>query len=372
MKKGLFVITILGFISLKVSIAQSTNDILNLLISNKTITQDQADSIRADAAIKQQEVDVNKKTFFLTTSKAFQLSGFAQLRYQNLDEYNKIDGFDIRRARLDLKGAITPYWSYRLQTELAGTPKILDIYGECKIKSYFNITLGQFRVPFSLENTANTPKLETIDLSQVVEALTARSKDVIGNQNGNDIGVQFNGSIIKLSDRPLFDYYIGLFNGSGINVSDKNENKSIAGRLVFHPIKGLDLGYSIYNGIDVFGTPASNHKRNRWGVELKYDFQQFSLRSEFIQGGDSDIERNGWYAQTGYYIIPQKLQLLLKYDRYDPNTTNPGDISTCYTGVLNYNFNNWTRIQVGYTIRLEQKYYYSNNNMGVIQYQIGF
>ncbi len=41
--------------------SQNSNDILNLLISNKTITQQQADSIRAEAALKQQETDANKK-----------------------------------------------------------------------------------------------------------------------------------------------------------------------------------------------------------------------------------------------------------------------------------------------------------------------
>ncbi len=371
--KGIFLAIVFGFISMFASFGQSTNDILNLLISNKTITQEQADSIRAEAAIKQQDADANKKSFSLTTSKALQLSGYAQVRYQNLDEYNKIDGFDIRRARLDLKGSITPYWSYGFQAEFAGTPKLLDIYGECKIVNYFNIKLGQFRVPFSLENTANTPKLETIDLSQVVEALTGRSKDVIGNHNGNDIGIQFSGSFLKVKDKPLFDYYIGVFNGSGINISDKNENKSIAGRLVFHPAKGLDLGYSIYNGIDVFGTPtALNHKRNRWGVELKYELKQLSMRSEFIQGGDSDIERNGWYIQTGYYLIPQKLQLLFKYDAFDPNLSAHKDITTNYSVIMNYAFNAWARIQTGYTFCEEQKGVNINNNMGVIQFQIGF
>ena len=106
---------------------------------------------------------------------------------------------------MDLKGAITPYWGYRFQAEFAGTPKLLDIYGECKLASYFNITFGQFKVPFSLENIANTPKLETIDLSQVVEAMTARGKDVIGNHNGNDIGIQFYGNFLKLKNIPLID-----------------------------------------------------------------------------------------------------------------------------------------------------------------------
>lgn len=370
MKKVLTII-ILGCFTISFTKAQSTNDILNLLIQNKTITQQQADSIRAEAAIKQQDADANKKSFQVTSSKPLQLSGFAQVRYQNLDEKDKIDGFDIRRARLDLKGSISPYWGFRLQTEFAETPKLLDAYGEFKASEYFNITFGQFRIPFSLENTANTPKFEAIDLSQVVEAMAARSKDVIGNHNGNDIGIQFNGSLVEVNEKPLLDYYIGLFNGAGINQKDKNEAKSLAGRIVAHPIKGFDIGCSFYGGWDNFGTPAKNQARKRAGIELKYEDHGLSLRSEYITGNDGDVDREGWYAQIGYYLILQKLQVIFKYDTYDANKSVNDNISTLYTGVVNYNFNNWSRIQFGYTFREEEGPSVSNN-MGVIQYQIGF
>lgn len=370
MNKFFALILILIVVTLK-SNAQSTNDILNLLIANKNITQEQADSIRAEAAIKQQETDANKKSFLVTASKQIQLSGYAQVRYQNLDEMGKIDGFDIRRARIDLKGSISPYWNIRFQADLAGTPKLIDAYGECKIADYVNLTIGQFKIPFSMENLASSNKLELIDRSQVVEALVARGKDIIGNQNGRDIGVQVYGNFLKVNNRAMIDYSLGIFNGSGINVSDKNENKSIAGRSVVHPIKGLDIGCSFYSGVDVFGTPSSNHKRNRWGAELKYELKQFSLRSEYIKGYDSNIIRKGWYVQSGYFIIPQKLQFLLKYDTFDPNTSNINDISTNYTIAINYAFNNWSKVQVVYTFREEQGPS-ANNNMGVIQYQIGF
>ncbi|NVO11933.1 MAG: hypothetical protein HXX16_18390 [Bacteroidales bacterium] len=370
MNKFFTLILILFVVTLK-SNAQSTNDILNLLIANKNITQEQADSIRAEAAIKQQETDANKKSFLVNASKQVQLSGYAQVRYQNLDEAGKIDGFDIRRARIDIKGSISPYWNIRFQADLAVTPKLIDAYGECKLFDYFNLTIGQFKIPFSMENLASSNKLEMIDRSQVVEALVARGKDVIGNQNGRDIGVQVFGSFLKIDNRYLIDYSAGIFNGSGINISDKNENKSIAGRSVIHPIKGLDLGCSFYSGVDVFGAPSSNHKRNRWGVELKYELKQFSLRSEYIKGYDSNTIRKGWYVQSGYFIIPQKLQFLLKYDTFDPNTSSTNDISTNYTIAINYAFNNWSKVQVGYTFREEQGPSV-NNNMGVIQYQIGF
>jgi phosphate-selective porin len=202
--------------SVSIASGQSSNDILNILIANKTITQQAADSLRAEAAMKQQETDANKKSFTVMASKLIQLSGYTQLRYVSMEEKGKRSGFDIRRARIDLRGSVTPYFTYRVQTDLADKPKLIDAYGEIKIADYFVITAGQFKIPFSMENLASSNKLEMIDRSQVVEALVARGKDVIGNQNGRDIGVQVGGGFLKKNGVPLIEYRLSFFNGSGM------------------------------------------------------------------------------------------------------------------------------------------------------------
>jgi phosphate-selective porin OprO and OprP len=370
--KKLFLGLILSTVSF-INFAQSTNDILELLIKNKSITQAQADSIRAEAAIKQQDLDANKKSFFITTNRMMQLSGYTQIRYQNQDAKGAIDGFDIRRARLDLKGDLTPYFSYRLQTDFAGTPKLMDAYADIKLLKFLTITIGQTKIPFSLENITPDNTMEAIDRSQVVEALVARTKDVIGNQNGRDIGLQIGGSLIKYKNRYLFDYGIGVFNGAGINIADKNENKDVIGRLALHPIKGLGLGGSFYTGKGNFGTPTpTNQDRSRYGTELSYENKNFTFRGEYISGKDGVTKRNGWYAQAGYYIIPKKFQLIVKYDVYDPDTSLSNNLSTNYVLGGTYNFNSWSKIQAGYTFNNTEGSVVVHNNLGVVQYQISF
>jgi hypothetical protein len=355
--------------------SQSTNDILNLLISNKTISQSQADSIRADAALLQQQTDANQKSFFVKAVRQMVLTGYSQVRYQAFQESGKHNGFDIRRARVDLKGSVTPYFSYRLQADLVDKPKMIDAYGEIKLADYFSITAGQFKIPFSMENLTSSNKLEMIDRSQVVEALVARSKDVIGNQNGRDIGIQIGGSLLKVRDMPIVEYRLGIFNGSGINVADTANNaKDISGRLIFTPFKGFSLGGSIYKGLDKAIKPdvaGKSQTRDRFGGEFSYVLSRFSLKGEYIAGKDGKTNRAGWYVQTGYFVIPQKLQVLAKYDEYDPNTSTSGNISTNYVFGANYNFNNWSRLQAFYTIRQEEGTAIKNNFLSV-QYQIGF
>ena len=355
--------------------SQTTNDILNLLIINNTITQVQADSLRAEAAMVQQQTDASRKSFFITAARQISLTGYSQVRFQTFQESGKHNGFDIRRARVDLKGSVTPYFSYRLQADLVDKPKMIDAYGEIKIADYFTVIAGQFKIPFSMENLTSSNKLEMIDRSQVVEALVARGKDVIGNQNGRDIGIQLAGTFLKIKDMPVIEYRLGVFNGSGINVADTaNNEKDVTGRLIITPLKGFSFGGGFYKGIDKAikpDVPGKSQTRNRFGFEISYVVSRFSLKGEYIAGKDGKSSRAGWYAQTGYFVIPQKLQVLGKYDLYDPDTSTADNISTNYVFGANYNFNSWSRLQTFYTIREEEGTSVKNNFLSV-QYQIGF
>ncbi len=87
--------------------AQTPNDVLNILVKKGTITQTEADSIRADYAIRQQDAIARAKTFPLGSSRLLQLSGYTQIRYNSFQQKGKADGFDIRRARLDFQGDFT-------------------------------------------------------------------------------------------------------------------------------------------------------------------------------------------------------------------------------------------------------------------------
>jgi phosphate-selective porin OprO and OprP len=371
------VFILLLFASISRIYAQSTNDVLNLLVTNKTITQEQADSIRADAAIKQQETDASKKSFFVTAARQLKLSGYTQMRYQALDEANKKDGFDIRRARLDLTGNLTPYLSFRLMTDFADKPKLMDAYAEVKFNDYFNLTLGQFRIPFSIENLTPVRTFELIDFSQAVDAMVSRNKDVIGNQNGRDIGIQLGGAVWKKGTNTLIEYRIGVVNGSGINIADTaNEGKDIVGRLVINPVKGFSIGGSYYNGWGRAIKPASNYKgksqpRNRYGFEANYTGNRISARGEYIHGTDGETDKAGWYTWVGYYIIRQKLQVIAKYDTFDPDQSKEDNISNNYVIGANFNFNTWSRLQAFYTFR-EEEGAAVNNNYFSLQFQIGF
>jgi len=185
------------------------------------------------------------------------------------------------------------------------------------------------------------------------------------------------GALWKKGNNTFVEYRLGVFDGSGINVTDTaNEAKDIAGRLIVNPVKGLSVGASYYNGWGKAIKPASvfvgrSQTRNRFGLEASYTANRLSLKGEYIQGIDGKTDKAGWYAWAGYYILPQKLQVIVKYDTFDPDKSIASNKTTNYVAGANFNFNTWSRLQAFYTFREEQGASV-NNNYFSIQFQIGF
>jgi phosphate-selective porin OprO and OprP len=362
--------------------AQQTNDLLNILVKKGVISQHDADSIRADAAVKeQQKLDQDKANQHgvYIGSRALQLSGLIQTEYEGFQQKGVNNTFLLHRARLDVKGDINDNWSYEVYTEFAGvTPKLLDAYSTYKIVDAFKITAGQFKVPFSLESLIADSQLEFIDRSQVVNALAGRSTDVIGNQNGRDIGIDANGSFAQLDNKQyLFDYVIGVFNGAGYDVTtDNNSHKDIAGRLTIHPINNLQFSADFYNGQGNYILPgakvATNNTRNREGIDARYVIGGLSLQAEYDKGTDATIKRDGWYGQASYFVLPKHLQLGVKYDTYDPNTVTINDATNIYTGAASWYFNDWAKFTLNYLIKHEDAPTQVPNNIFEAQLQLTF
>ncbi len=382
--KKIYIISALIFLSAFIK-AQTTNDILNVLIENGGISQTQADSLRAEAAIKEQESAAKKKSFQITSSKALKIGGYGQFRFQYFEEKQKerVDGFDIRRAYLDIRGDITPYWSYRLQTDFAVSPKIIDVYTELKPREEISFTIGQQLLPFSLNNLTSNTKLILADRAQVVEAATFRRGDVLGDNNGRDIGISAFGSLVSFNDLKLIEYRIGVFNGSGINRADLNEGKDISGRLVLHPIKGLDLGGSFISGwtpdsiaLSKIGINVKSEqlgKRQRLGGEINYNYKFLNASAEYIVFEDGKVSRSGYYAQIAAFLLPNKVQVAGRYDTFDKDVDKDKNITNNITLGVNYYINTNAALQIAYTFRSEEKAATQlTNDYAALQLQISF
>jgi phosphate-selective porin len=273
------------------------------------------------------------------------ISGLVNLRYQ----YNgstEAHGFDIRRARVDLRGDLAPSVGYRIPLEVANTPKVLDAYFQWKINDHIGLQAGQFKVPFSLENPYSPATLETIDNSLAITSL-AGYNDVSGiSANGRDIGMSASGKIFK----GFVEYAVGVFNGAGINKGDDNTSKDVAGTVTLHPVKNLSVAGYHYNG----------QGRVRSGGGVKYDDGKWLVRGEYIAGKTGELHSEGAYGVVGLFVHP-KVQTLVKMDWFERDRADDATRQIYYTAGVNYLPVKNLKTQLNYSYRTspaERNYHY--------------
>ncbi|MBI2844208.1 MAG: hypothetical protein HYX78_12475 [Armatimonadetes bacterium] len=252
-------------------------------------------------------------------------------------------------------------------TNLVSKPTLLDAVIGYKLAGDNKLNIGQFKIPFSLENLTSSTNLDLINRSQVVEALVP-GRD-IGAQ-GRDVGVQFSGIKNLAEDgAKQIEYYMGLFNGAGINAGDDNDRKDPAVRFVLRPgLEGLSLGLSHYNG----ATGATRADHVRTGGEAVYFYGPWALKIEYIAGKDGSVHRKGHYATLVRKFRPL-LHGAVRFDRLDPNTGAANDVTSTFTAGLSWflNKDGYSRWQLNYEHRWEQGAQISNDQI-LAQFQAGF
>ncbi len=284
------------------------------------------------------------------------ISGYLQTGYQWSD--GGTSTFFIKRARLNLQGNITKKLDYRLQIEFA-KPQIVDIFVRFKPYNQFNIQVGQFKVPFSIDNPTYTPlRLEAIEYPLVIQKLVGLS-DVCGYKNtGRDLGAMVYGGFVKRDGYNIINYSVGVFNGAEINSKDDNKSKDISGRFDIKPTKNLLLSGSYYWG----ELGKEYQERTRWGVGAAYDCARFVLRGEYLQGTTGDVKSEGWYAVAGYYVTP-KFMPVVRYDTFTANRDAEGTRQDNYLAGIVYSPIKQLRLQLNYTLEHYNAEELSNNNV---------
>lgn len=299
-------------------------------------------------------------------------SGYFQTGFSTDDALNNT--FYIRRARISLAGTFyqgqAGKLEYKVQAELAGSPKLVDYFFKYTICDEFGIQLGQFKSPLSVENSEYAPlKLEMIDYSLLVQRFVRMSTaDLSGiSSTGREMGLQFYGNLFKMNDgHHLFRYNVAVFNGNGINRSDDDQRKDFVARLMFFPIRDLSLsGYYLrslgpvpevapqYNDYDYFIF-------DRYGGGIAYDSKFAWFRSEYMAGHTFGWRSHAAYASAGAKI-KGKIGIGLRYDYFKENSRLPGGffdhsqqhITAGFSWYIHPRF----RLQLNYTLKKEPDLY---------------
>ena len=190
-------------------------------------------------------------------------------------EYQTEDGesrFLVRNARMSLSGNVAPIVEYKAEIDFSdeGNIKMLDAYTRLKPFKNFNFTIGQMRVPF------------TIDAHRSPHAQYFANRSFIAKQVGNvrdvgaTVGYTFQGAM------PL-TVEAGLFNGSGLtnnkNFWTKSMNFSAKAQLKLP--QGFNLQASVQKvrpdvtSIMMYDGGLYYHAHG-WHVEAEYLFKHYS------------------------------------------------------------------------------------------------
>ncbi len=162
------------------------------------------------------------------------------------------DTFLIRRARIELTGALFEKFDFRIMPDFAGTtPTLLDGWLDWKINPHFQVLAGKVKLPVGLE------RYQSREYNLLTEFGYPTS--LVPNR---DIGIALHGNIVD-----GLEYYLGAFNGTsdgGSTITDSGDDKSAAARIFATPfaksdnaaLKGLGFGIAGTYG-DSEGTPAN-------------------------------------------------------------------------------------------------------------------
>ncbi len=255
--------------------------------------------------------------------------------------------FDIRRARVDFRGRLRGWMSYRVQISLENEPYIRNLWLDLGFSDPVHLRVGQMKVPFStswvtLDNQVN-----------FVERATEAPVYPFF-----DRGLMLWGKVL---DETL-TYQLGAYNGSGLDLdttkSDVDDHKDVALRLFAQPFRGAEsealrglylvaqgtygpqsvatkrfesggLSTASYesrvwrwrleqtigtDGRSTDSVTAEIGSRTRWGFEAHWLYGPLTLSGEYLVLGYDDVRIFHQYLQGSSRLL------------YEPQLERSGDV----------------------------------------------
>jgi hypothetical protein len=275
----------------------------------------------------------------------------AGFRYYVEDETG-FDSFTLNRARFLFWGTIVPdKVKYFVQLDHRGSISVLDYKAQFFYIEKTEIAVGRFLPNFTLYMPYSTAKLEFINYPMTT------TKYAVWRQ----VGIQ------TTTKTDYVDFNVGIFNGyPSNNFSDDNDAKDFFGRVdIKPPIEQAQVGFGGYAWMGSVTPPTlffdttthfvpnpdeETFKANRFGGFAKADYTKYEVtvrfRGEFIMGQDDYLigpsvsqtdTRNSqaYFAQASVQPVKQ-VEILARFEGYDPDTDKDDDGISAITGGVNY------------------------------------
>lgn len=307
----------------------------DLLYEKGQITKEEWVKLKAEQEKLKEEGIIQQQSATKKWFEKISIRGYTQFRYSYLPDNKSIrlddsdasvgdpGGFAIRRMRLVFSGDVTDWLSLYIQPDFSaavpGTTgdtgnnfaQLRDAYADIFLPMPFlepkelRIRAGLSKLPFGFENLQSSQQRAPFDRSDAINSATPGERDL-------GMFIYYTPAETRKLFRRLVDsglkgsgdygvLGIGVYNGQGINVSERNDNKHI----VLHATYPLELPYGqiIQFGVDAYrgtfnvgaasgtGLPAVPIRQNngnildeRVGVHFVLYPQPFGIQAEWNWG----------------------------------------------------------------------------------------
>jgi phosphate-selective porin OprO/OprP len=259
------------------------------------------------------------------------------------------DRFFFRRARIYLAGNVATDFDFKAELDLQGNSlsastglnaRANEVFINWHKLPYLNLRFGQLKPAFGAEALASDGKIHTIERSL--------SSDRLADSRQLSVGAAGD-----LFDK-RFSYLAIVANGNGSNVSANDNNrfqKSL--RLAYTPIAtdldkvlvGVDGLWTDDVGVSKpdLGLPGNlfTGRRTMRGVDAQWTHGIVDLSAEWLSGKFSPttataFTAEGWHVTATCFLVPNKLQAVLREEQFDPNIDMSGNTIRTFTVGLNY------------------------------------
>jgi hypothetical protein len=286
--------------------------------------------------------------------------------------FNSVDTFRLRRAEIRATGEINPQTLWLLaidpatvREDVATRKSVLQdfviTYKLTQITDNLSVDFGQYKIPYGLAGLESSAKLDFAERPAICSVLKWSDWRDLGAMARYENKLAGVGYVIQA----------GAFDGDGQNLVDTNETKDFAGRIVITPAKGLSLGYAQHE--NTAGAVSTKNSYN--SIEAKFERGSVSAKGEYATADltNSTVKAATWWASAGY-TVKKDLQLVVRYDWWDPNTADNTaaskiDAKNDTTVGLNVFLQNNNKIQLNYIIRQEEGASV-DNNVFLVNFQV--
>lgn len=251
----------------------------------------------------------------------------------NFTEGQDTDTFyDVTAIETGIEGEFVNGWNYKFKTRLAPSNQwsfwqnlLSDMYiTNDNIKNH-KILLGNSKLPIGVEGGQSSATLLFLNRSQFARTFA----------NSRKMGLRV------IGDLDLVDYDFGVYS-SDTYFREFFPGVDFTGWVDFKPLgktKGEYGDLTLGTGISA-GTHNTDYAVG--GAYFGYEYKNFLINCEGSiadgyngQVGLSDKKASGFYTTLGYHLTP-KIQMVARFDTFDPNRDNDNDERQEYTAGLNY------------------------------------